>query len=61
MQEMQEMRVQFTVREDPLEQEMGTHSSIFAWESPRTEAHVRLQYMKPLSRIQLSDFHFRGN
>ena len=61
MQEMQEMRVQFTVREDPLEQEMGTHSSIFAWEIPRTEARVRLQYMKPLSRIQLSDFHFHGN
>ena len=29
---MQEMRVQFLSREDPLEKEMATHSSIFAWE-----------------------------
>ena len=61
MQEMQEMRVQFMIREDPLEQEMGTHSSIFAWEIPQTEERVRLQYMKLLSRIQLNDFHFHGN
>ena len=29
---MQEMRVQFLSWEDPLEKEMATHSSIFAWE-----------------------------
>ena len=32
MQEMQEMQVQSLGQEDPLEQEMATHSSILAWE-----------------------------
>ena len=30
----QEMRVQFLGREDPLETEMATHSSILAWKFP---------------------------
>ena len=34
MQEMQEMRVQFLGQEDPLEKEMATHTSIFAWKIP---------------------------
>ena len=34
---MQEMRVQSLTWEDPLEKEMVTHSSILAWEIPRTE------------------------
>ena len=34
---MQETRVQSLGREDPLEKEMGTHSSILAWEIPWTE------------------------
>ena len=34
---MQEMRVQSLGREDPLEEEMATHSSILAWRIPRTE------------------------
>ena len=38
MQEMQEMRVWSLGREDPLEKEMTTHSSILAWEIPWTEA-----------------------
>ena len=29
--------------EDPLEKEMATHSSIFAWRIPRTEEPGRLQ------------------
>ena len=58
-QEMQEMRVQFLG--SVLEQGMATHYSIFAWKIPRTEEPGRLQYMKLLSRIQLSDFHFHGN
>ena len=37
MQEMQEMWVQSLGREDPLEKEMETHSSVFAWRIPRTE------------------------
>ena len=34
---VQEMEVQSLGQEDPLEKEMATHSSIFAWEIPRTE------------------------
>ena len=32
-------------REDPLEREMATHSSIFAWEIPWTEEPGGLQFM----------------
>ena len=35
---MQETQVQSLDREDPLEKEMATHSSIVAWEIPWTEA-----------------------
>ena len=35
--------VQFPGREDPLEKEMATHSSIRAWGIPRTEEHSGLQ------------------
>ena len=34
---MREMLVQSLGREDPLEKEMATHSSILAWEIPWTE------------------------
>ena len=34
---MQEMWVQSLEREDPLEEETATHSSILAWEIPWTE------------------------
>ena len=34
MQETQEMGVQSLGREDPLEKEMATHSSILAWKNP---------------------------
>ena len=34
MQETQELRVQPLGQEDPLEEEMATHSSILAWEIP---------------------------
>ena len=37
MQEMQAMWVQSLGQEDPLEEEMATHSSILAWEIPWTE------------------------
>ena len=36
---MQEMKVQTLGREDPLEEEMATHSSILSWETPWTEEH----------------------
>ena len=34
MQEMQETRVRSLGQEDPLEEEMATHSSILAWRNP---------------------------
>ena len=34
---MRETRVQFLGREDPLEKEMATHSSIHAWKIPWTK------------------------
>ena len=40
---MQETRVQSLGREDPLEKEMATHSSILAWKIPWTEEPGRLQ------------------
>ena len=40
---MQERWVQSLGQEDPLEEEMATHSSILAWEIPRTEEPGGLQ------------------
>ena len=34
----QEMRVQSLGQEDPLEEEMATHSSSLAWRTPRTKS-----------------------
>ena len=34
---MQKTQVQSPSQEDPLEQEMATHSSVLAWEIPWTE------------------------
>ena len=50
---MQEMQVQSPGREDPLEEEMATHSSILAYKSPWTEEHGGHEVSK--SRTQLSD------
>ena len=41
----QEIRVQSLGWEDPLEEEMVTHSSILAWETSWTEEPGRLQLM----------------
>ena len=38
---MQEMQVQSLGREDPLEEEMATHSDILTWRIPWTEASVQ--------------------
>ena len=40
---MQETGVQSLGQEDPLEEGMATHSSIFAWEIPWTEEPGQLQ------------------
>ena len=45
MQETQEMQVWFLGREDLLEEEMATHSSIASWEIPWTEEPGGLQSM----------------
>ena len=43
---MQETWVQSLGQEDPLENEMATHSSILAWEIPGTEEPGGLQSMQ---------------
>ena len=45
MQETEEMSIGSLAREDPLEKEMATHSSILIWEIPWTEEPVRLLSM----------------
>ena len=45
---MQETRVQSLGQEDPLEKEMATHSSTFAWKIPWTEEPGRLPSMGSL-------------
>ena len=47
MQEPQKMQVQSLGQEDPLWEEMATHSSIFAWKVPRTEEPGGLQSEGP--------------
>ena len=48
---MQQTRVQLLGWEDPLEEEMASHSSILAWKIPWTDEPGRLQSM----RLQESD------
>ena len=65
MLEVQEMWVQSLDREDPLEEEMATHSSILAWKIPWIEksgglhpwGHKELDLTERLStHTDLSDF-----
>ena len=42
MQETQEMVVRYPGREDSLEEEMATHSSILAWKTPWAEKSGKL-------------------
>ena len=39
-----ETQVQSLGQEDSLEEEMATHSSVLAWETPWTEDHARLRF-----------------
>ena len=48
MQEMQEKWVSSLGQEDPLREEMATHSSILAWEIPGTEQPGGLRSMESL-------------
>ena len=45
MQKSQEMPVRPLSQEDPLEEEMATHSSVLVWAMPRTEEPGGLQSM----------------
>ena len=56
MQEMQDTQVQSLGREESLEENMATHSSILAWEIPRTKEPGGLQLIVlQKSRTQFSD------
>ena len=46
-------RVQSLSREDPLEKEMATHSSILAWKIPWTEGQRSLVGYSPWGRKEL--------
>ena len=50
---MQETRVQSLGQEDPLEEEMATHSSILAWEIPWTEEPEGLQSVHGVTKSQI--------
>ena len=50
LQELQEMQLCSLGQEDPLEEEVATHSSVPAWKIPRTEESGRLQSMELQSR-----------
>ena len=52
---MQETRVRSLGWEDPLEEEMATHSSNLAWKISWTEEPGELQSLGLQSRTQLSD------
>ena len=56
--EMRETWVQSLDREDPLEKEMATHSSILAWRIPWTQEPGGLQSTGSQSRTRLSDFTY---
>ena len=51
----QEMQIRSLGQEEPLEEEMATHSSVFAWEIPRTEGPGGLQSTESQSQTCLSD------
>ena len=52
MQETQETWVPSLGREDPLEEEMATHSSILAWRIPWTEEFGGLQSVGSQSEVK---------
>ena len=52
---MQETLVQSLSCEDPLEEEMATHSSFLAWEIPLTEEPSRLQIMGSQNNLTLNN------
>ena len=58
IQELQESQIQSLGQEDPLEEDIATHSSILAWRIPWTEDPGGLQSTgSQKSRTRLSDEH----
>ena len=55
---MQQTQVQFLDREDSLEKEMATHSSILAWEIPWTEDPGGLQMNRVTHNWAINTFTF---
>jgi len=53
MKEMQKMMIQSLGQEDPLEEGMETHSSIFAWRIPWTEEPGEVQFIGSQSQTRL--------
>ena len=51
MQELQELQIPSLGREDPLEKEMATHSSVLAWKIPWTEEHGGLLSTRVTKRV----------
>ena len=58
---VQEIRVQSLGREDPLENQMATHSSILAWKSPWMEEPGGLQSIgsQRVGHDERLHFHFQ--
>ena len=54
MQETEETQILPPGQEDPLENEMATHSSILAWRNPRTEDPGGLRATGSQSQTQLN-------
>ena len=59
MQETQEMVVRYLGREDSLEEEMATHSSILSWRIPWTEVPVRPGSIESQSQTQLKQLSMK--
>ena len=51
---MQETQVQSLGQEDPLEEEMATHSNILAWEIPWAEEPGGLQFMGVTKELEMT-------
>ena len=57
MQETQGTQVQFLGQEDPLENEMATHSSILAWKIPWTERGAWQATVHGSQRVRQNEAH----
>ena len=61
MQELQETQVQCLGWEDPLKEEMATHSRILAWRIPRTEDPGGLQFLGSQTQTRLKQLSMHGH